>query len=199
MRYSTIILVLVSIISLVSCQKRSIDPSNQNTSDYLLEQISKEIGQDRKVGNLRLFSEDILKNELGGFCVSYTTESQRSNHFYKIRKGEFTPQEIEVYKRIDPFFMQDSLSSKSIGEFPINQIPFNVESAKNILGDNYSLVSLYRYDFIVDANGEIRQEFILNAKENATTNTVLQNASSFAYKSFHFIVARDGGIVLVNL
>ncbi|MHC5309674.1 hypothetical protein ACYSNM_06325 [Myroides sp. LJL116] len=199
MRYSTVILVLASTITLLSCQKRSIDPSNQNSSDYLLERISKEVGQDRKVGNLRLFSKDILKNELGGFCVSYTTENQRSNHFYKVRKGEFTAQEIEVYKRIDPFFIQDSISSKSIGEFPINQIPYNVETAKNILGETYSLVSLYRYDFVVDADGQIRQEFILNAKENATTKTILENASSFAYKSFHFIVTKEGEIVLAGL
>lgn len=199
MRYITIILALGTILALISCQKRSIDPSNQKTSDYLLDRISKEVGQDRKVGNLRLFSKDILKNELGGFCVSYTTENQRSNHFYKVRKGEFTAQEIEVYKRIDPFFIQDSISSKPIAEFPINQIPYNVETAKNILGDTYSLVSLYRYDFVVDANGEIRQEFILNAKENSTTKTILENASSFAYKSFHFIVTKDGEIVLASL
>lgn len=198
MRYSTIILALGTILALISCHKRSIDPSKQSNSTYLLERISKEVGQDRKVGNLRLFSKDIFKNELGGFCVSYTTENERSNHFYKVRKGEFTPAEIEVYKRIDPFFTQDSLSSKFIEEFPIHQIPFNVEVAKKILGDTYTLVSLYRYDFVVDTSGAIRQEFILNAKENSTENNILQNASYFGYTSFHFIVDKQGEVLLAT-
>ncbi|MHC5202094.1 hypothetical protein [Myroides sp. LJL119] len=183
---------------LISCQTQGIYPQKSSSNKELVSSITQQLKDGRKVGNLRLFSKDILDGELGGFCVSYIENNQATNHFYELEAGSFTTKDIQVFKQIDPFFTPDAQIGQNIDKFPLDSIPFYVDQAKKLLDKKYAQISLYRYDFVVDTQKGIKQEFILNAVTQNQAKTSHLSIGTYNYYSFHFIVDNNKKVKLIS-
>lgn len=191
--FSATVLLLV----LTSCQTQGIYPQNSNSNKQLVHRINQELGQGKIVDNLRLFAKDILDGELGGFCVSYTQDKRHRKQFFYIEQGSFNTKEQESFNLTDFFVSLNQIPGRSIDSFPLDSIPYHVNKAKALLDKKYAQISLYRYDFIVDSQNDIKQEFILNAVTNNKTKVSDLSIGTFNYYSFHFVVDKDSQVKLV--
>lgn len=186
------------VVLLTSCQTQGIYPQNKSSNKQLIHSINQELGQGKMVDNLSLFAKDILEGELGGFCVSYMQDNQKTKQLYQLEQGSFSSTEVEVFKMLNPFVTLEQIQGRSIDNFPLDSIPYHVSKAKELLDKKYAQVSLYRYDFIVDSERGIKQEFILNAVTTNKAKVSDLSIGAYSYYSFYFIVDQNAQVKLVS-
>jgi predicted small secreted protein len=192
--------VAITSLLVTSCGSNEIYTQNVEGSKALKKEIATAFDENKPIEEISITAKKELYGEFGNATITYWDGETQMNHVFTADKGLQEPKETfaSQQKKTVPSFPLTKGAVFTLKQIDIEQIPGHVGAAVALIPAGYDQFSLYRYSFSAEKNGQVKQDFQINATKTGESSKQSGRMITTNFYEFNFSVDENGKVKAVE-